>query len=111
MAKKKTIKRPKRYKIEYYFWYEIRDYIEKKYGKNIRDWAGRWNPKHNPDAPYQDFWHTIINKFAIVNGNNETHYVRWDDYQMDYDIDPWEQEIITILVKEGFDEVNINFSW
>lgn len=107
--KKKTAKKPVLWKKEYYYWTDIVRYIEEKYNKDIRDWSDRWKPKHNPDAPYQDFWHSILEKFCIVQGNNEMWEVIWEDYLPR--TEKWEKEIIDILIDEGFSGVEINFSW
>lgn len=107
---KKSFKKPKLYKKEYYYWTDITKYIEDKYSMVVRDWAGKFRrTRYDPNIPYQDFWHSILNKFHIIEGNYETWAVYWGEY---YDrAEEWEKEIIDILIKEGFDGVEINFSW
>lgn len=81
------------------FWHDIAQYIQVKYCKNVRDWAGRSTGKKlDMSLEYQDFWHHIIDENMELE-NGSMFYLT---YYPSEDIPVWQKEIYEILVKEGF---------
>lgn len=84
-----------------YDWHEIESYIEFKYNKKVRDWAGKWISKDRT-LPYQDFWHWLIDNGGINNGSYfYIHTPSYPDFEEDCKPEePWINEILEILDKE-----------
>lgn len=81
-------------------WKEIEGYIKKEYGKDIRDWEGRFTIKNIEEKkPYHDFWHYIVDTQEIHNGCVFYLYFDNDTYG---ELENWKKEIVDLLVKEGF---------
>lgn len=60
---------------EAFNWKELATYIEAKYGRELRDWNGRWDGRHTPavtpsgaEIAYLDFWHWVVDHHEIHNG-------------------------------------------
>ena len=67
--------KPSQNVIHYYNYNECRNYLEKKYGYDERDYANKYvydsngmATKRNHDVPYQDFWHWVVDRFDVTNG-------------------------------------------
>lgn len=96
-AKKVVIKKPtaKSRKGKFLDWSECRDYLQLKYGKDLRDYAGKWTAKAGEDRPYQDFWHWIVHHNDISNGSEFSIVV--DEYTNE---EPWVMEILAMIKAE-----------
>lgn len=120
-TKKKTVKKtavkkvpkPRKKSRSDYDWNDIVDYIQKKYGKDIRDWAGKYSNKSkhkkSEEIEYQDFWLFMCDVCEIHNGS-----VVWlfpGDWAEDETCPPWRKEICKILVKEFGFEFQAYVSW
>jgi len=65
----KVVKKPVLKKHEFYDYHECAEYIAKKLGKkNLRDCGEKHCGKKDLTAPYQDFWHYLIETNDINNG-------------------------------------------
>lgn len=77
---------------------ECRDYIEKKYKIDVRDYAGKFSvPGRAMDnkIPYQDFWHWLIGRCDI------DHNGCFIDMPTSApNADQWVQEILALFTKE-----------
>lgn len=79
--------------------HDCRDYIEKKYKIQMRDYAGRFKPPVDEKKPYLDFWHWIIDRYQINNDSFFNLYVTED--QDEYHLVPdWVKEILALFHKE-----------
>ena len=73
-----------------YDYNECRDWLQAKYGYDERDYAGKYaSPIPNPSAPYQDFWHFVLDQTPVHNGC----YINIEDSWLE-DAAPWQREII-----------------
>jgi hypothetical protein len=96
------VDKPKPKTMKYWDYSECRNYVELKYGFTERDYAGRFTPKSNPEAPYQDFWHFVVDRAPIrTNGQFFTMHDEWKD-----GAEPWQQEIIEKYLIEFGKEVD-----
>lgn len=92
--------KPKPRTKKYYDWIECKNYIQEKYNIDIRDVAGKY--QGNPDAPYQDFWHSLTDKFEIHNGCYVDFFAgepldEWFEHE-------WEKKIARIFEEEFYVE-------
>lgn len=66
--------KPEKKTKSYYKYNECRDYLQKKYGYQERDYAGKFKNRGtkdvelNEDLLYQDFWHWVIKHYQVCNG-------------------------------------------
>lgn len=94
-----------------YNWRELRLYIEDKYECDIRDYAGKFsgNPVDD-DAPYQDFWHVMLERLPIRNG--AVINVSWTDFlASDFNNEGWVLEIVGFFVAEFGSTNEVEFWW
>lgn len=89
--------KPEKETTEYYDWLKAKEYVNAKLGRDIRDYAGMFpkNGPRNPDAPYQDFWHWMLDKAEISNGCIVTMARWWGD-----GAEAWQQEILSEFLAE-----------
>lgn len=93
--------------------------LEKKIGKNFRDYKGKFGNKDNPDAwkdnvnfPYQDFWHFFIDIYEDQIRNDTYLYdINWGHVLKSAKED-WQKEIAQYFVDEfGTENRNYWLSW
>lgn len=77
----------KRHHVDAYDYHECRDYLQARDGYEERDYAGKY--QGHPEAPYQDFWHFVLDKEEITNGGSFTMCEWWKK-----EAEPWEQDIL-----------------
>jgi hypothetical protein len=70
-----------------YDYHECRDYLQARDGYDERDYAGKY-PDH-PDAPYQDFWHFVVDCADI---HNPCDFVMDETWRAG--AEPWQVEIL-----------------
>ena len=75
MVGEKELEKPKFKTKIFYHYNECRNYLQKKYNCNERDFAGRYKRDENNklkevdiNKPYQDFWHWVCDNYIIYNG-------------------------------------------
>ena len=99
----KRLKKPQKKTKTYYDYHECRNYLQKKYGYDERNYAGK-KFSGDTDVPYQDFWHWLIDHHGIHNGC----FVTFDrDTLKNEDTDwmgDWVKEIYTHYIEEFADE-------
>jgi len=89
--------KPKQKSAKYYDYRECRDYIEKKYGYETRNFANRKYTGKPDDAPSQDFWLYLCNKHGV--GNDCTFELDIND--VDYAAEEeWQKKIILDFLNE-----------
>jgi len=109
------MKKPTKQTKEYYDYHDCRDYLQKKYGYDERDYAGEFTkPAKNSKAvkalnkeetSYWDFWHHVIRYTEIHNG-----CFFWMEKEWLEDATEWQKEIIQHYLDEFADEKGvINF--
>lgn len=60
--------KPKKKKTKPYFDFnEVMDYLETKYDKDFRNYAGHKFTGEENDVPYLDFWHWMLEHTANIN--------------------------------------------
>lgn len=111
MKVKAGVKKPKKLKREStYDWHDIDDFIQKKYGKDVRDWAGKYSKKNKvQEVEYQDFWHHLCDRHEIHNGVTITIWP--EDALDDKELPAWQREIYEILLKEFGSEIEALCAW
>lgn len=62
------LEKPKQKIKKYYDYNKCRNYLEKKYNYDERDYAGKYKNRYHEDKPYLDFWHWVCDNFDIHNG-------------------------------------------
>lgn len=97
------MKKPTKKTFIAYDFSECRDYINKKYKCNIRDFAR----STGEGKEYQDFWHWICNTYSPNNGSFLT-FSREDDTEKD-----WQRTILNYFLDEfgENDEVIFYVDW
>lgn len=94
------MEKPKKKIVKHYDYNECAKYIAYKLGiKNLRDCAGKYS-ENKPDAPYQDFWHVVMDQNDNVS--NGSYVWILDDW---YDCPEWAKPIADAFAEEfGKDE-------
>lgn len=106
----KKVPKPRKKSRSAFEWSDIVEYIQKKYGKDVRDWAGRYSKKkRNESAEYQDFWHFICDKCEVHNG--ATIWLFPYDWMEEEGCEDWKKEICQILVDEFGSDFEAFVSW
>ena len=83
------LKKPEKKSITAYDYHECRDYLQRIHGYDERDYLGTF--KGNDDAPYQDFWHFVLDQNgSIHNDCFFTMHEEWAD-----GAEPWQKQILT----------------
>lgn len=96
---------------EFWDYYDVCRYIEKKYKISLENYA-KWSPGKNDDKPYQNFWHWITDRQEIHNGcffylNVYEHTEPEDKY-----CPGWVKEILKRFYDEfGEDEMRFWVAW
>lgn len=89
-----------------YYWNECTNYIEAKYKITVRDYSGRYI--NNASAPYQDFWHFIVDNCDVRNGDL-IHI--WNDVSGN----DWQNEILALyraeFLEKGEDALTFWVEW
>lgn len=94
MAKTKKLKKPvKKQNEPYWDFNEVMHYLEQLHGKNFRDYAGKFGSPGDYDAPYQDFWHWVVDQNEITNGC-WMNLPDWEYYAKDPHTESWKKEIM-----------------
>lgn len=94
------MKKPTKQKIEYYDYSECRDYLEQKYGYDERDYAGKFKDGLHDDRPYLDFWHWVVERFNVRNGD----YITFERSEIEEIEQDWVREIYTRYIDEFADK-------
>jgi hypothetical protein len=80
---------PQKHTESYYEFNEVMHYLEKKHRKSFRNYAGTKFTGKPDDAPYQDFWHYMLD-FSVVHNGGPVNMP-----ELDYDFHPeWVREIL-----------------
>lgn len=83
---------------------EIMQYVEKKYGFNHRDYAGS---DKNKDAPYQDYWHHLLDgQFAFVERGTVQYWNLEDMLDEEEDTPEWVKTITQYVYDEFVNELD-----
>jgi hypothetical protein len=90
------MKKPNEKTRQYYDYHECQDYLQKKYGYDERNYADHKFTGKPDDAPYQDFWHFVI---EMTNLNNGTFIYMNNDW-LESAKEPWQKEIIEHYLSE-----------
>lgn len=88
-----------------YDWHECAEFINEKYGINIRDYAGKYSNPGDKSMPYLDFWHWIVDHYDVHNGSY-FHFDR-EDLKLEQEescIAPWQGDIYQKFIDEFGDE-------
>lgn len=102
-----------------YDFIECRDYLQTKYGFDMRDYAGYWKNrrKKNP-PPHQDFWHWMCDHFEISNGCDFFMSQEDLDSHIEYPgstpMEQWQIDIYKLFLKEfggKNKEIHFEVSW
>lgn len=85
--RKTKLVKPKIQTTSFYDYIECRDYLQRKFGYDERDFSGKFTHR-SESAPYQDFWHFVCDKFEPTNGDlivfsNDTRRLCNEDWQKD----------------------------
>ncbi len=80
-----------------YDWHEVETYIQKKYKRELRNWAGHEFTGRPDDPPYQDIWHYIVDGSDVHNGSS--FYLQFEDPYIP-DGSEWVREVLDIIQKE-----------
>lgn len=88
---------------EYYDWNEVKAYIEAKYKLELRDMAGKFTKENNINAPYQDFWHSLLDRYEIHNGCFVNFFYENEPFENSFEHE-WEKKIARILQEEFYVE-------
>jgi hypothetical protein len=97
------MKKPTKKTKSYYDYIQCRDYLQKKYDYNERDYAGKFKNRDKEDVPYQDFWHWVIEHYQVCNGCFITfskEYLECDGKESE----AWVREIYKHYIDEFADE-------
>jgi hypothetical protein len=99
--------------MKVYDFHDLTKEVERRAGKSVRDWAGRWDKKYGTKAfeatPYQDFWHFICDNFEIHNG--ATEWMDFDELLKDCDED-WQKEVCQLYIDvAGHGEHEVLHAW
>ena len=80
-----------------YDYHQCRNYLQDKYGYNERDYANRFKKPYNASAPYQDFWHFVLEMAPnITNGS----FFVMDEYWLDEASHEWQKQILNYYLDE-----------
>lgn len=106
--KKKDIQKPipGHHSDPAYDWHDIEEWIRHKYGRELRDWAGKYGKKPNENVEYQDFWHLICDQCDIHNGAYFYLGLDPEDYEQEF-----AKEIVKILAEEFPDAPGDMYCW
>jgi hypothetical protein len=83
-----TQKPIKRHHLFAYDYHECSTYLQARDGYDERDYAGTF--QGHPDAPYQDFWHFVLDKDCEIR--NHSVFVMYESWRKE--AEPWQQEIL-----------------
>lgn len=82
--------------VTQYDFMKCRTFVDEKYGIDQNDYAGRWKKgQHNEDAPYQDFWHFIVERGDVHNDSTFTMFESWGE-----DAEDWQKLILGYYMDE-----------
>ena len=98
------------FSVDYYEWSEVQDYLEDQFQKNIRDWAGKFGKDGKDEAPYQDFWHWIINHYDVENGGFLQMTPTWDLGRLTPKTE-WCRPILEALQEFGEEPLTVRTFW
>lgn len=96
------LKKPKKQTHRYYDYHECRDYLQKKFGYDERDYAKIYNNgKYDKDIECLDFWYWLCEHSEIHNGC----FVYFSKENLDdLDGDEWVKEIYGHYIDEFADK-------
>lgn len=78
----------------YWDYFQVIDYIEKKYEISVRDYANKF--KHN-----LDFWHWLCDNDVTDSNNGSFFYLQVDRFLKERETPKWVKEILQ-LIKDEF---------
>lgn len=90
------MKKPTKKTIVCWDYNKCADYISKKLGKDIRNFAGCKFKVRGKDAPYQDFWHFLIDILNPSRGG----FIHLSNEWLDNCTEPWHKEIMEAFLVE-----------
>ena len=93
-----------------YDYHECRDYLQKKYKYNERDYAKKFVTGSTMGEPYQDFWHWVVDHNDISNGCLIT-FSRETLNNPDFDGDQWVKTIYGYYLTEFADDNGELLMW
>lgn len=103
----------KQYTYPCYLWRDLVKEVEKKAGKSIRDWDGKWlaglsDKKKYKSKKYLDFWHFALTNYFGDISNGSIHYFCPSNFIQNkfYKKDLWVKEILEYFIKV-FEENNL----
>lgn len=92
------------------YWSDIEDFVKKKYGKDFRDWAGKYSKfKTDESKEYQDFWHIMCDKCDI--SNDTTIWLFPQQWMEEENFPEWAKEVCEMLIKEFGSDFQAFVSW
>jgi hypothetical protein len=95
------MEKPIKKKREYYDYNECRDYLQKKYDYDERDYAKKYKTQpFDAEIPYFDFWHWVIANHEIHNGCEIMFYRE----KMEEIKEDWVKEIYSRYIEEFAEE-------
>lgn len=101
--------KPQKETKTYYDYHKCRDYLQKKYKYDERDYAGRYKHRGekivsmNEEKPYLDFWHWVCDNYSVHNGCFITFYKDVLE-DLNKDDEKWMKEIYTHYIEEFADD-------
>lgn len=86
--------------------------LEKKVGRDFRDYAGKWKNGYNPEVEYQDFWHFFIECYNDKISNDTYMFdINWG-YVKELAKTDWQREIAQYFIDEyGTEDRNYWLCW
>jgi hypothetical protein len=95
--------------LTFYDWGNITDEVERRTGRDTRNWANKSWSADTPDRPYQDFWHMVLDVYEIHNGCFIDSFDVNDiwEYYMDKPNHEWVKEVVDAY-NEVFGELEAN---
>jgi len=91
------LEKPTKKQTEFYDYHECSEYLEKKYGYDERNYAGKtWESGSDGyDRPYQDFWHWVCEMSDLSNDSMLVMNSWWGESATD-----WQREILERYIDE-----------
>jgi hypothetical protein len=97
----------KKVKKPAYDYLECCHYLEKKYGYDERDYAGKHKKGAKEGTPYLDFWHWVMEHYDVGNGK----YITFHKEGLDGMEPVWIKEIYSHYIEEFADESGELVMW
>ena len=98
------------FSVDYYEWSEVKDYLDAKLGKDIRDFSGKFGKDSRGVVPYQDFWHFILHHYEVERDGFLQLTPSWDLLKLPKE-DWWCRPILKALQDFGEEPLTVRTSW